>query len=271
MTVEVVGGGGLTATFGPDRGAKITSLASAGYEWLAQADPDQILGPAPSFVEAEMAGWDECAPSILECTVDGTLIPDHGDLWDATFSCSGATVVAVGHSLQYRFERSMTATEKGLRLDYAVSASKVLPFLWAAHPQFAAPPGTKVAVPGATRLFDVTGGVEDACEAREELWTIDSLPPRATRKVYVDPRDTVTSASLIVGGQALTLRWDATVPYLGVWFDNCTISREPVIAIEPCLGYFDSLAVAIGKGRAAIVSPDKPLRWSIDIEASALT
>ena len=55
----------LVVRVDPARGAKITSLVDAdGTEWLTQSDGRGIPAPGTSFVDAEMARWDECAPTI---------------------------------------------------------------------------------------------------------------------------------------------------------------------------------------------------------------
>lgn len=265
-------GHGLTATVDPMRGAKIVSLVDAvGTEWLTGADPEAVAVPGASFVDAEMAGWDECAPSIVACTVDGVSIPDHGDLWDVPFESEGATVSTTGASLGYRFQRVIEATDDGIVLRYRAEATGgPIPFLWAAHPQFAAPPGTRVELPAhAASVIDVQHAALPKRPMSTDLTQIDSVPLGGTRKWYVDPARSVQSARLVRGdGPELTMRWSDTCAYLGVWFDRCAYSREPVIAIEPSTGYFDSLATAARLGQVATLAPGRPLTWWVRLSAS---
>lgn len=262
-----VAGGGLTAVVDPARGAKITSLVDAdGVEWLAQAEPGAPVGAA--FTDAEMAGWDECAPSIVACTVDGAPVPDHGDLWNVPFEeLPDGTLRAHGASLDYRFERRIEPTSDGLRLHYsALALSRPIPFLWAAHPQFLAPHGTRVVVPGVVVVEDVMVHPRASMPWSDELSTIDTVREGGCRKVYVLPERAVASADLLRGdGRTLRMSWSAAAPYLGIWFDHGAYSREPVIALEPCTGYYDSLETALALARVAYLEVGTPLEWWVDL------
>ncbi|MDQ1571914.1 MAG: hypothetical protein QOF79_2588 [Actinomycetota bacterium] len=266
-----IAGDGLTATVVPARGGKIVSLVDAkGVEWLTQAaapirDPAR---PGARFTDAEMAGWDECAPSIEAVTVNGRDIPDHGDLWTiAWHDAGGGWLQAAGTSFDYEFERSIRSIAGGLRLDYRAEAiQNDVPFLWAAHPQFRAPAGTVVRVPDLESVVDVLVEPAERMPWSADLATIDSMPPRGVRKLYVDPATSARAASLTRPGTGeLSISWTPNCPYLGLWFDNCGFSREAVIAIEPSTGYYDSLGRGIANGRVAVLKVGEPLEWSIEV------
>ncbi|MCY7411677.1 MAG: hypothetical protein LH471_01345 [Salinibacterium sp.] len=270
MTI-VTKGSGLTASVEPARGGKIVSLIDeAGSEWLAQTDPIFRLADGASFVESEMAGWDECAPSIVACTIRGRDVPDHGDLWNTAFDTDGSTVRAFGVSLGYRFERTITATDDGVMLHYlAESVGETVPFLWAAHPQFSALPGTRVELAAPARVVDVLDPKLPISEWSPQLATIDTVPHEGSRKWFVEPDHPVEAASIVrADGSSLTMRWSPTCPYLGVWFDSRAYSREPVIAIEPSTGYFDSLESAVYYGRVALLTPGAPLAWWVSLQVT---
>lgn len=262
-------GDGLTATVDPRRGAKITSLAdSTGRQWLVATEPGQSYAPGVPFTDAEMAGWDECAPTINPCVVDGRDVPDHGDLWDTEFEVDGNTVTAVGASLDYRFHREISPVEGGLAFDYTAEArSATVPFLWAAHPQFVAPVGTCVAIDGpAAALIDVLDPTLPRFHDKPDLLSIDAVRPGSCRKVYQDPDVPTTGARLIrPDGAILAMRWGEATPYLGVWLDVACYGREPVIAIEPSTGFFDTLTDAVERGRVATLVPGRPLHWRIEV------
>jgi hypothetical protein len=64
----------------------------------------------------------------------------------------------------------------------------------------------------------------------------------------------------------LTFRWDPeSLPYLGLWFDKRVRDAEARIAIEPTNGYYDDAARAAKAGTVAIVSPDAPLHWWLEV------
>lgn len=260
----------LTATVLPDRGGRISSLVdSIGREWLAQPVEPRSTAPAPgtAFVDGDMAGWDECAPSIVACSLGGHTIPDHGDLWATAFERNDDELSATGTSLGYRFARTIVPTARGLRLDYEVrSLGEHLPFLWAAHPQFLAPPGTAVALLGVERVVDVLADGAPTVDLTPQLASIDSVAPGGCRKLYIEPASPIRRAALVrLDGPALELSWSAECPYTGLWFDNRAFSRDPVIAVEPSTGYFDSLEWAVANGTVASVSPAAPLRWWVEL------
>lgn len=265
-----VEGDALSAVVNPRRGAKITSLVDAdGTEWLAQGNPRPRVAPGTPFVDAEMQGWDECAPTIVACRVPNHDLPDHGDLWDAEFDVDGDLVSAVGTSMSYRFQRRIRSTPTGLRLDYSAEAlARPIPFLWAAHPQFAAPPGTRVELPSIIDVVDVLDPATPQLAWTRELSAIDTLSIGECRKVYVAPSTPIDRARLVrPDGSGLLLRWSDTCPYLGIWFDQSAYSDTPVIALEPATAYFDSLERAVQLGRAPLLTPGHPLTWWVELEA----
>lgn len=266
-----IAGEALSAVVDPRRGAKITSLVdSTGTEWLAQGSGNSTPSRGLPFIEAEMQGWDECAPTIVACRVAGRDLPDHGDLWDAEFDVDGDRLSIVATSLPCRFERRILPTTRGLRLEYSAEAREfAMPFLWAAHPQFAAPAGTHVEVAAKVgRVVDVLDPSTPAAAWSPELATIDTVDVGGCRKVYVDPDTVVDRARLVrADGSSLTLRWSDACPYLGIWFDAGAYSREPVIAIEPATAYFDSLETAVLLGRVPTLEPGVPLSWWVELEA----
>jgi galactose mutarotase-like enzyme len=273
MTARVLRARGLTVTVAPERGGAITSIVAAGREWLAQPAAGAGWQPASTvFTEGAMAGWDECAPSIDACLVDGVSVPDHGDLWARPWSvldesASHLTLTVVSHGLGFRLTRRLAIDDDAsLRLDYRVEAiERPLPFLWAAHPQFSSPVGSSVELPhGITRVVDVLDAGLPIQPWTASLAGIDTVPVGGCRKLYVEPGTPVSSAALVhVDGARATFRWTDAAPYLGIWFDNRAYSREPVIALEPATAYFDSLATAVSRGRVAWVEPAHPLQWSL--------
>ncbi|MGZ0148687.1 hypothetical protein ACXJJ3_16560 [Kribbella sp. WER1] len=266
----------MTASFGPDklmavvdarRGAKIRSLLDAdGYEWLLP--PCRPAPPGTPFVEAEMGGWDECAPTIVACCGPaGEALPDHGDLWDAVWTSDGASTTARGTSLPYRLRRTVSRRRQGISLEYEVVAEQDMPFLWAAHPQFRAPAGSRVEV-GTDRAVDAFDRPGHRFVLTDADLSIDSVAAGGCRKFYLDPAVPADSAALVVPGAGrLRLRWDGDIaPYVGLWFDNRAYAREPVIAIEPSTGYYDSLARAVENDAVLRLRAGKPVRWTMEVD-----
>lgn len=257
----------LTAVVDARRGAKIVSLRDVtGYEWLLPPSGSPSP-PGTPFVDAEMGGWDECAPTIVACDgPDGEPLPDHGDLWDKSWAVAGARLSGRGASLPYRLSRALHPIRQGIRLEYEAVAERDLPFLWAAHPQFRAPPGARVEL-GTTDAVDVLGRPGRRFNLDEADLAIDSLDAGGSRKFYLDPTVAIDTAALVVPGVGrLEMRWDAHVaPYVGVWFDNRAFAREPVIAIEPSTGYYDSLARAVEHDAVLWLREGRPVTWTVEV------
>jgi hypothetical protein len=275
VTEHQVCGGGVTAVIEPERGGRIVSLTGPdGREWLVQpANPSRPPDRGDAdFAASDSAGWDECAPSIDACTVAGRSVPDHGDLWTAGWTVMGASDTSLdlevdGRSLGYRLRRRITATRNGLRFDYAArTCGESVPFIWAAHPQFLSPRGSSIVL--ATPVGDVVDVLDPdqpSVPWSSALATVDTLPAGGCRKLYVDPATTIGAATLQhADGSALTMSWQQC-RYLGLWFDNCAYSHEPVVAIEPSLGFRDSLAWAVEHGVAPALPPGETVRWSLEV------
>ncbi len=258
---------GLAAAVDHVRGAKIASLVDTrGSEWLLP--PGKRVPAGRAFTEAEMGGWDECAPSIVSClAADGRRIPDHGDLWDVAWDEEGDGLTVTDSAWGYRFSRTVTETADGaVRLGYEVVSDRDQPFLWAAHPQFSAPPGTTVDIE-AGAVVDVLDEIGQRRPLDGVLRSMNTVPEGGCRKYYVVPEDRLGEAVLRVPGRGeLVMTWDAEVaPYLGVWFDRGAYAREPVIALEPSTGYYDSLQTAVRNDRVLELEAGRPCRWWVEV------
>ncbi|MEP6853507.1 MAG: hypothetical protein ABJA87_12755 [bacterium] len=262
--------GALTAGVAPALGAKVVSLRGAGLEWLLQ--PGGRGGTPPDagpFVAAGLSGWDECLPTIDPCALpDGTVLPDHGSVWSVAWRPARGgwlRVDVAGTSLV--FGRRIVTTTAGLRFDYRLWNSSTGPAsaLWAAHPQLHAPPGTRVVL-SATHVVEVHPGAGLPTE-----WaatdSIDHVGPGRSRKFYL-PADVRTGSVRLErpDGRWLRLSWDdSVVPHLGVWFDNAEYAPRPVIALEPGIGWYDSLDRAMANGSALTLPAHGAASWWLDV------
>ncbi len=269
--VLAVAGDGWRVLVSPSRGGKIVSLRHGAVEWLAQPrlplPPPAV--PGASFVQSEMCGWDECAPSIDACDVDGRAVPDHGDLWTQRWSVEGEWLLARGPSLDYGLARRVVADGPGVRIEYrAWTNAGPLPFLWAAHPQLVAPPGSLVeVVTTARRALDVLVDPPVPVPLDAVTCAIDSIPPGGCRKLYLEPTERATAVRVRrPDGESVTWTWDGqAAPYVGLWFDRGAFSREDVVAIEPSTGCYDSLARAQARGQVVTLVPGTELTWWCEV------
>lgn len=259
--IRVEGGNGVTAVVAPEHGARIVSITAHGREWLSPSRPD-ASGP---FVHAGTGGWDEAIPTVQHCVLDGVVLPDHGDAWNAAWEllpANGVTTAIDLRSLPIRLVRSITPTATGLRLSYTASTASASPvsFLWSAHPLFRAETGSFLRMtpqllteehPVRGRTVTIPAG-------------IDAIGADAALKAFATG---VAAASVVhADGAALTLSWDPhLLPYLGLYWDRGEFTTAPVMAIEPTMAPTDSAARAASLWSVTATSPKT---WWLDVTAA---
>lgn len=225
-----------------------------------------------AFLECEMAAWDKCAPTIVACEVDGVLLGDHGNLWTKEFSVAGNTVSVVDDAFGYTFKRTMRAGNDELLLDYEVEAGdRDIPFMWAAHPQFRAPHGSRVVLPSSvSSVVDVMDPDLPTLDWHVDLGAVDTIDPGGYRKFYVHPDQTARSAALVhPDGAILRLSWSSECAYFGVWFDKLDYRADPIVALEPSTAYFDMLTTSLKLGRAMTIPAGTPVSWTLGVSVLA--
>ena len=284
----------------PEMGAKITSLLDKRnqVEWLA-GPGDRPFKPAPYgavFTDQDMSGWDEMFPTINACqyptsSPDQTIpLPDHGEVWAIPWQRipteePALNFVVEGRALSYVLSRKIEfIAESVLRFSYqAVNQSeRPLSALWAAHPQFLSGSAAKVILP--PHIAEVCNVLPESFGwapleehlAWPEATRLDGETVRLdavgtsdlnqARKYYIPPETKASWVAIIrqPSQDWISLSWDVEeVPYLGVWVDEGFISSESVVAPEPATGFYDSLALAVEKGRHMVIPPGKTVSWSL--------
>lgn len=255
----------------PQRGGKLASILHQGRQWLTQPRrPLLPLQKLPEFlVDGDMFGWDECAPTIDDCEVLGHRLPLHGDAWDQPWSDTGDGWLEVrGRLLPYTLRRRLFIRPDGFRLQYRVTADEPMPFLWAAHPQFAASPLTQVVFgSGDLPLVDsFERGYWRGRTAGDPIRLAD-LPRGQSAKLFVAPGQAADRALLLQpDGSSITFLWDPqVVPYLGVWMDRAGIGSVDTIAVEPMTGYANSCAAAARANRVLRLNSMQTVSWWLDV------
>lgn len=279
----------------PDLGAKIVSLFDKTHrrEWLVPPmRPLKQSAYGADFVSQDMSGWDEMLPTIVACDWEGIHLPDHGEVWSIPWqleSTDGAVILSVaGVAMSYRFTRSaalITPNCLELRYSLANTGQTAFPYLWAAHPQFAADAYTTriVLPPEVTRVVNVIDGdpvwgkAGEICDWPEaastdgQTWHLDRVRPvgnRSCRKFYVPSEQAVAWAALVDEklGCRLRLDWSpSAVPYLGLWVDEGMYNSAPVAALEPSNGYYDSLERAVHNQKVSVLDSGKNVTWTLRV------
>src|SRR5689334_7782293 len=153
----------------PRIGMKLTNLRRLnGREWLWRSDqiPLELPTPGASYVEtADSGGWDECFPTVGACSIPGAgpgapVLPDHGELWSASWTSSvyehaeGTTLSASaqGTLLPYHFHRQLTLDplDPVIRFQYGLKHTGAAPFpwIWSSHPLLNVQPGSELSLSG---------------------------------------------------------------------------------------------------------------------------
>lgn len=282
----------------PELGGKIVSLLDrrAGREWMI-GPGDRPIRPVPygaTFIEQDMSGWDEMFPTINACPYPGdgpryrTPLPDHGEVWSLSWkeenvTSDSLTLSVRGRALPYLLSRTITLVELGqVRLDYEVvnEGDDAMPYLWAAHPQFAGEPETSILLPTeVSRVFNAVpfpqwgapGTLYPWPEAtrtdgkRQRLDRIRSAEIHECHKFYVLPDQTVRWTALVdhACGTMLRMEWAPPVVYLGVLVDEGMFNSAAVIALEPSTAFYDSLERAWQLQRASLLPPRGRHQWHI--------
>jgi len=289
----------------PALGAKIVSLFDkrSAVEWLAGsgARPVQPVAYGADFERQDMSGWDEMFPTISACTYPGpgarcgASLPDHGEVWALPWlrepAGPGALRLSVeGRALPYRLTRTLRfAASDTLAFDYHLHnwGPDPMPYIWAAHPQFACGNAAQIVLPPHIRQVcnvlppEWGWGEEEAVydwptaqgeTGAQQLARTGPPSLAAARKFYVLPDDRTAWAALVrqPQGDWLRLAWDTdSVPYFGLWIDEGALHHQSVAAPEPTTGFYDSLALAWAKGQVLTLEPGAAAAWTLTVQVGS--
>ncbi len=283
----------------PTCGAKIASLIhkKTGRECLFQLPGERFRrgAYATPYERAEVAGFDEMFPTITECLCDlepwaGARMPDHGEVWSLPWKCetSGSEVRTSVHGVRFPYALTRTlsfAHSNTILLRYRVENLSAcdFPAMWAAHPLFSMPAGTRIIVPRSARHIMNTvpgpalggyGGRFDFPIARTEdgrEWDLSRIGP-PERKVYFKYffLDTLEEGFTILhdpgSRETVALVWPVEqVPYLGMWVNEGAWENWFHVAPEPCTAPFDRWDVARQWGRLPVIPAFGSREWEMRI------
>ncbi|MEK5445275.1 hypothetical protein [Paenibacillus sp. FSL R7-0331] len=270
----------------PEIGGKLVSILykPTGKEWMLNSGLRRLRKPdyGSSFADGDMSGWDECFPTINSCHwVIGAkgVIPDHGEIWPLPWDCrlrADSIISSVrGPVVPYVFTRTISCPSADIiRFDYHVDnpGDETLPFLWVPHPQFAVTEPTRVVIPENMReLLCVYGGHGLKTGGLYNWDQLSLIIPAMTgdgRKLYY-PGNIPQGCSGLYGehsGDFLCLTVPADkVPYLGIWVDEGMFNDRVTCALEPGIGYYDSLDMAMRNGTARLIPPRSFFSWHMEL------
>ncbi len=284
----------------PQLGGKLASVFDkrTRREWLVGPTlrPLRPASYGARFVDYDVSGWDEMFPTIDACEVmvngQSVSLPDHGELWSIPWtrepgSPNELKLSAQGKGFPYCLSRNAKLSAPDtLLFEYEITnpGNGPLPYLWAAHPLFSGHPDTTMIFPASVKeVFVVFGGKQwSAAPKSRDTWPnssaaggtlhrLDRVGPvdlHDCRKFYAAPETPISWAGMRdeSTGNWLRLDWSVDrVPYLGIWIDEGTYCTEPVMALEPATGFYDSLAIASELGKHSLLPPQSSHRWQVSI------
>ncbi|NQX63341.1 hypothetical protein [Paenibacillus qinlingensis] len=272
----------------PSLGGKLVSILykPSGKEWLMDSGARPLSQPVygSSFGEWDMSGWDECFPTINACQLEKNIhLPDHGEIWSIPWTYrveENEVVCSVESPLHpYRFTRSLSfhsATK--VRMNYRVdnTSDQPMPFLWVPHPQFTVTEPTRILLPESmTKMLCVFEG-HKLKNGEAYAWDdVSQISPAVTgdgRKFYYEGQVPVSWSGLYSQESENFLIISVPkekVPYLGVWVDEGMFNDRVTCALEPSIGYYDSLDRAVSNGSAQVVPADASFEWYLDLSIGA--
>ena len=299
----VIMAGGCSVSVMPALGGKIASLRIGPHELLHP--PLNPYGPrnrTMGFSDGDASGWDECLPSVAECSVAteaGTVtVPDHGDLWRVPWQVlesteDSITLRAQCFSLPLQLTRSLILSETAsgwkIRLLYSLInlADYAVPWAWTAHPLFACEEGDRIVLPSGVRtlrLEDSRGN--RLCTRRDTVaWPMAKLSgggdddlSRAhggesgrADKLFAGPMQEGWSLlERTAIGLRIKIGFDpAITPYLGLWlcyggWPQGHELKQVCVALEPATAPVDSLAETGDWSRW--LDPGVTVNWPMEVD-----
>jgi hypothetical protein len=293
----------IRAQFLPGVGSKLASLVyrPAGMELMVQRPGEQYLCQpyAGSYVAGECSGMDDMLPGIDVSRYEtypweGTVIPDHGELWALPWQCDvegdRAHFSTHGVRFPYRIDKWVSLRgEDVLRLDYRLTnqAPFAWDFVWAAHAMINLEEGVEVVLPeGVSKLVAIFSKEDSLGPYGHELdWPIATMPDGQQRDMrLVRSRAAQDMGKYYIKGRmpagwcalryqrsrfALTLSWPVEqVPYLSVFPNECGWQDLYNIFVEPCSGSFDRLDVARLHGQYSTLPANGTYEWHLEFAFS---
>jgi len=263
--------------------------------------------PGASYVVGhDVGGFDECFPSVAatrhpDGPWEGTEVPDHGEIWSRAWTadtrCADSAVEirlsTESERFPYRFARVLELRQDASFVSLAYEVTNISPhpflFIWSSHPVFRIAPGMKLVVP--LRTMRVYGSPQDRFGplGREVPWPLvtDAEGRRYDLSVVPDhaagfalklwaraPATGVVALEDAAVGAGIRMRFDpAEDTHVGLWLNYGGWSGVPGadpyfnLAIEPCIGAQDDLALAVHRFREhGTIPPLGQRKWRLELE-----
>ena len=255
----------------PELGGKIISLKNlqTGRQWMWHPPAGLKLFRnrlGDDFSQSPLVGVDECLPTIAPCLWQGRKLPDHGELWQASWGVNDDAwrngVLNTSITLRispFDFERIIDLQDNEVCLSYRLTNRSAAEerFLWAMHPLLALRPGDRLVLPASTRAL-----------LHDKAWVEDldlAIPEGQSSKLFACPlSEGFTAIRNRNTGERLELQWSpAENNALGLWLTRGGWHGYHHFAIEPANADADDLTAAATRNRGRIVAPGSSALWQV--------
>ncbi|CAN5319289.1 hypothetical protein BH10ACT7_BH10ACT7_14550 [soil metagenome] len=290
MSLELRGGGGLTAVIDEQRGAAVVSLTVPdGRSVLSavsvetrrrlideapvDADPSQL-----SWMGESRGGWEVMAPNAGGAGGVDARYEFHGTAGRIPWRVAqhdGSSAVLDAHADDWAFGREIRVTDRALEVTEVLQTSRSRPAAWGSHLAFGGDlldgPLT-LTLPGRAVAGTVDGESADGAALAELL----KQPHRiGSALAYIDCEGD-GRARLSNGAQGIsaTITWDARVlPFLWVWIELGGTTGWPwfgavrALGIEPVSAWpADGTAALVAAGRELTIEAREPRVATVRVE-----
>jgi hypothetical protein len=282
----------------PEAGAKIWQITykalNADLLWNHPTMPPAIHGPNTSYDDVWSGGWDELFPNDEAGTLQGKLLPDHGELWTGAWRAEPfQNDASAGVHLRYTTPISNFLAEKTLllrperaafeiRYRFTNRGSETYPFLWKLHPAFAVSADHRIDFPPMTvrRELEFPGTLGESPPifpwpfARFDSTVLDlrQVPDVSSQAVHFFYGTELAAGWCGITNRAnrlaCALRFDKEI------FSSCWLFATHggwrdlnVAVLEPATGYPYQMQSMIDGGHARRLAPGESLETSVMFSA----
>lgn len=281
----------------PEAGARIYSIfhkpSQTEFLWHHPTNVPRAYLSGEWFDDVFCGGWDELFPSCEACEFQGIHIPDHGELWSASWewtientpSASGCLYTGVTAKVfPVRFERWLTldAHQPVIHMHYRLKnlSSQNLELIWGIHPLFNITPYHRLDLPPGTIQVDLSSS-----ETLGKVGQIYEWPFLPTLSGARDMRTLPGAEAKTFAGHYCTKsssNWFAltdTKKQVGIAmiypreiFQNLWLWQSYGgwkglyhLAVEPWVGYPVNLEQAVREGHYLSLSAAQTLEYSVSV------
>ncbi|HWX21621.1 MAG TPA: hypothetical protein VN578_17090 [Candidatus Binatia bacterium] len=271
FTIYVLGNERVRLAVVPELGARIISLKDlrTGREWLWHPVGGARLfrnQPGDDFSTSPLVGVDECLPTIAPCVWRGRKLPDHGEVWSASWKVdeeawqNGVLKTSISLKISpFDFERTLELDENKMQFSYRLLNRSSAPeyFVWTMHPLLRVQPGDRLILPASTRAL---------LKGASWIDSVDSaIPEQNCSKLFAGPlTHGFSGIQNEKTGERLDFEWNtAENNALGLWLTRGGWHGHHHFAIEPTNAGADGLTEAAGCGWSGILASASTATWQV--------